>query len=582
MPGPQWFIFGDSLSDDGATQGVLTGPSTDPFGGRASNGALWHELIRDDLLVAPGATQLGQAPEVDGSLGGSLDNGVNFAHGGARSSINAGGSSVPGALEQAQGFATLVNDGTIPAPTPDDLFIVLVGGNDVVDDLVGSNGIINVAEIVGNIRSTLETLQAAGMERLFLGGVPSLGGLFLGAEASQLPPGTVPFVNSQIATLNDQIEALAVEFADDGIDTFFFDTAAFVATIEADPAAFGYDHIDSDAFTDGFDIFNVPDDYFSVDGLHPTDDGHQTIAEAVIAATDAAGFSLALPPDLTGTGAGDTLTGTSGDDSMQGFGGNDVIDGGDGNDDINAGGGFDTVTGGTGNDTITAANGFDSVEGGLGDDLISGNNGNDILVGDDGNDTLLGGLGGDTLFGSAGDDLLTGQAGTDVIFGDAGTDTLNGNAGSDTMLGGTGNDLLNGGIADDVLSGDGGNDTVNGGNGSDVISGIDGDDRLSGNAGSDTIAGGIGTDVLLGGIGADTFLFNLGDGNDRIGDFQNNIDTVFLDSDLLTETVPVAEDLRNYSSFNADGHLVLTFGADSLTFTGVFTTTAVLDDVVFI
>jgi hypothetical protein len=51
---------------------------------------------------------------------------------------------------------------------------------------------------------------------------------------------------------------------------------------------------------------------------------------------------------------------------------------------------------------------------------------------------------------------------------------------------------------------------------------------------------------------------------------------------LLSEATPVADDLRNYASLNSDGYLVLTFGTDSLTFTGVTNTGAILDEVVFI
>ncbi len=53
MPlGGNLYIFGDSLSDDGATA-TQTGqePVSFPFGGRASNGLVWHEYIRNDLAA---------------------------------------------------------------------------------------------------------------------------------------------------------------------------------------------------------------------------------------------------------------------------------------------------------------------------------------------------------------------------------------------------------------------------------------------------------------------------------------------------------------------------------------------------
>ncbi len=295
---------------------------------------------------------------------------------------------------------------------------------------------------------------------------------------------------------------------------------------------------------------------------------------------DTSGFVPGQTVD--GTGTGDTLAGAGGPDTISGGGGSDVISGGGGNDTISGGIGFDSVSAGDGNDTVVAGDGYDSVSGGAGDDLITGNNGFDLLQGDDGNDTLSGGLGTDTLEGGDGDDVLNGQSGFDSLDGGAGNDTLNGNSGADTLRGGNDDDLLNGGIANDVLSGDAGNDTLNGGNGADTLSGDSGDDRLEGNGGSDYLHGGAGNDVLRGGLGADTFDFEVGDGHDRIVDL-GKVDTVELDSGLLNEAAPVPDDLRNYASFNSDGFLVLTFATgDTLTFTGIVNTTAILDNVDFV
>jgi hypothetical protein len=60
------------------------------------------------------------------------------------------------------------------------------------------------------------------------------------------------------------------------------------------------------------------------------------------------------------------------------------------------------------------------------------------------------------------------------------------------------------------------------------------------------------------------------------------VDVIEIEAALLDEITPVAEDLRNYASLNSDGHLVLTFGTDSLTFVGVTNTGAILDEVVFV
>ena len=291
-------------------------------------------------------------------------------------------------------------------------------------------------------------------------------------------------------------------------------------------------------------------------------------------------------------GAGqDTLTGGDHDDYLDGGSeadqiasgpGRDTVLGGSGNDDLSGGIGFDTVEGGAGDDTILGSDGYDSLTGDEGADSLTGNNGFDTLRGGAGDDTLWGGLGLDSLYGDSGFDLLNGQAGFDLLEGGADDDTLNGNAGADTLRGDGGDDLLQGGINNDLLDGGAGRDTLAAGNGADSLFGGADDDRLEGNAGPDTLDGGTGDDVLRGGIGIDTFVFEPGSGADRIVDFQNNLDVIALDAGLLAESAPVPDNLRGYASFNADGFLVLTFGTDSLTFTGVTNTTAILDDVVFV
>lgn len=286
--------------------------------------------------------------------------------------------------------------------------------------------------------------------------------------------------------------------------------------------------------------------------------------------------------DVSGTPDGDTLSGAGGNDTIASGAGSDSVDGGGGNDSIAGGIGFDTMDGENGNDTLIGQDGFDSLSGGSGDDSLTGNNGFDTLDGGAGDDTLLGGLGTDTLNGGDGDDLLSGQAGFDLLNGGNDDDTLNGNSGVDTLNGDAGDDVLNGGINNDILNGGSGDDTLNAGNGADDLFGAEGDDRLEGNAGSDRLNGGTGDDVLRGGIGADTFVFQQGSGDDRVADFQNNIDAIELFASLFMESMPVPSDITNYAGVDGDGFVVLTFGDDSLTFTGITNVNALVDDITIV
>ncbi|MFD1508144.1 calcium-binding protein [Lacimonas salitolerans] len=313
-------------------------------------------------------------------------------------------------------------------------------------------------------------------------------------------------------------------------------------------------------------------------------DGLETEFTAVIEGQPAPINQPPTPPVVeTGTGGADSLLGGAGNDTLSGGGGNDTIDGGPGHDRINGGIGFDSLDGGAGDDVILGLGGFDTLNGGAGHDTLEGNAGNDVLNGGDGDDELQGGLGFDLLNGDAGDDLIVGRDGFDTLNGGTGADTLQGNNGNDLIFGGDDTDRLEGGLGSDTLQGDGGDDLLFGGNGFDLLFGGAGDDRLEGNSGNDTLDGGAGADVLKGGLGVDTFVFGVGYGADRIADFQNNIDAIHLDADLLGGGTPVPADLIQYAVRTAEGFLILDFGnGDTLTFTGVTNTGAILDEVVFV
>ncbi|HEY9620486.1 MAG TPA: calcium-binding protein, partial [Crinalium sp.] len=58
--------------------------------------------------------------------------------------------------------------------------------------------------------------------------------------------------------------------------------------------------------------------------------------------------------------------------------------------------------------------------------------------------------------------------------------------------------------------------------------GTSGNDNIIGFSSADLIVGGLGDDTLAGGQGADTFRYAMGDGRDRITDFQHGVDTLQL------------------------------------------------------
>lgn len=169
--------------------------------------------------------------------------------------------------------------------------------------------------------------------------------------------------------------------------------------------------------------------------------------------------------------------------------------------------------------------------------------------------------GNDQIFLSPYSDRVEAGTGSDLVRGYGGNDTLFGNAGSDVLIGGGGSDRLFGGSYGDRISGGGSNDLLKGGSGNDQLSGGAGYDTLVGGTGNDRIDGDRGNDRLIGNSGADHFVFNRGDGNDRIVDFQPNIDHIVIDSGATR-----FGDLDIYQSGN---NTVIDFADVTITLIGV-------------
>ena len=130
-----------------------------------------------------------------------------------------------------------------------------------------------------------------------------------------------------------------------------------------------------------------------------------------------------------------------------------------------------------------------------------------------------------TQGGRDADVLAGGIDGDDFIFGSDGDDILRGDLNSPNAQVGIGdNDTIFGEAGSDRIGGKGGNDSLFGGAGDDKIWGDDGDDLLRGGLGNDTLFG----DDSVGGQGSDIFVLALGEGVDRIVDFEVGTDFIGL------------------------------------------------------
>lgn len=124
------------------------------------------------------------------------------------------------------------------------------------------------------------------------------------------------------------------------------------------------------------------------------------------------------------------------------------------------------------------------------------------------------------IIGGAGKDSLYGTVSGDTIYGRGGNDTICGSEGVNTLFGEDGNDVIYGGSQVDYIYGGKGNDQIFGAEGNNKLFGGAGNDTIYSGSGKDLIDGGMGNDTIWLGGGKDTIVLFMGNGVDRINNFQ--------------------------------------------------------------
>ncbi len=324
---------------------------------------------------------------------------------------------------------------------------------------------------------------------------------------------------------------------------------------------------------------------------------------------EAAGDTYANIENIFGSNFNDTLLGNAADNILLGVNGNDSLFGRDGDDALRGQNGDDLLIGGLGADRLIGGAGIDraqysqATEGVRADMIFFGTNtgeaAGDIynsvenLYGSAHRDFLLGTNGANTIWGGAGgNDQLFGKGGNDVLFGLDGNDILFGGTGADRLVGGDGTDRAQYDRSTSGLRVDLGDSSTNTGEAAgdtfveienlfgsrfgDELLGDDNGNALFGAAGNDWLNGRAGNDVLFGNAGADTFHYEQGNDEDRVNDFQDDVDTLEIDAALAGGATDGAGLLAAFAS--QDGaDVVFDFGAgDTLTVRN--TTVAALED----
>ncbi len=237
-------VYGDSLSDNGNLFGAVGQPGAPYFNGRRSDGPVAVEQL---------AASLG-APLLDFAWIGATTGIGNYGDGGTTTTVGFAG--LPGMqVEFAATQASL---------TPflgSGLFVVWGGPNDFLApsplDLTAQD-VINrgVADELGIVNSLL----LLGATNILVPGMPDLG----------LTPyfeGLGPAAAAQASAITDTYNAALHSSLPSGV--LYYDTAALVRSIVANPGAYGLTNVTDPCFN-GVTVCANPSQYLFFDSFHPT------------------------------------------------------------------------------------------------------------------------------------------------------------------------------------------------------------------------------------------------------------------------------------------------------------------------
>jgi phospholipase/lecithinase/hemolysin len=295
------YAFGDSLSDAGnlsisSTKTGIPFPVSPPYatekygsasGAVFSNGPTWVQ----NLSIALGL----------GTLAPSLTGGTDFAYGGAETGSTPQNATNPeyqavSLTAQLTQFAAQVTK-----PAANALYTLSIGANDV-NDILAASGLTaqqqatDVSASVANEITFVKELVAAGAKNLLVLDVPDLGktpNVMLGrVNGSNTPSAALDAEASQLASsynsqLTSQLSTLA---SADGLNVHVIDAYGLIDSAVANPAAYGFTNVTSPVWTGTYTDATsgtlaatttaAQDQYLFWDSLHPTETGHQAIADA--------------------------------------------------------------------------------------------------------------------------------------------------------------------------------------------------------------------------------------------------------------------------------------------------------------
>lgn len=229
-------------------------PGANYWQGRWSNGPVWAEQFASGLGL---------------SLTRSTAGGNNWAYGGATTANSTFGAPLnfPNMGRQVANYLA-----TSPTIANDRLFVLWAGGNDYL------NGATNPTGPIANISASVTALHAAGARKFLVVGLPLLGNVPRNAgTGNQGPANMISAAHNQL--LSAQLSSLRGTLG--GSTIYEFQIASLFSSVQANPSAFGITNATQSFLASGQPLANA-NSYLFYDDIHPTQRGHQILAQAAL------------------------------------------------------------------------------------------------------------------------------------------------------------------------------------------------------------------------------------------------------------------------------------------------------------
>lgn len=279
-------VFGTSLSDPGNAFALTGQESTPPYatldmflvpnapysmgGHHFSNGATWVE----QFALMPGI-----AGNALPAFHGSNTNASNYAVGGARARNDGINVNLPDQVN-----AYMRDSGS--AASPDALYVIEFGGNDIRDALTafttGADGGAIITVALAAINDNIRALYGAGARKFLVLNAPDLRLVPAIRILDSLFPGAGHVAEYFSLLFNEGLDTLlASEAALPNIQITKLDLYQKLNKLSDNPAAFGLREVTTACVKPNLPPFkcDTPDDFLFWDGIHPTKVVHAILAK---------------------------------------------------------------------------------------------------------------------------------------------------------------------------------------------------------------------------------------------------------------------------------------------------------------